>query len=70
MVADRAGSVRNWFRSDPGLEVLQNQSAYRGQHFIWRAGKQLVSNDPKRINDAGQAVIDKFDRLAYALRLR
>lgn len=30
--------------------------------------KQLASNDPKRINDAGQAVIDKFGSTAYAPR--
>ena len=30
--------------------------------------KQLSSNDPKRINDAGQAVIDKFGSTAYAPR--
>ena len=30
--------------------------------------KQLSSNDPKRINDAAQAVIDKFGSTAYAPR--
>jgi predicted negative regulator of RcsB-dependent stress response len=30
--------------------------------------KQLTSNDPKRINDAEQAVIDKFGSTAYAPR--
>ena len=31
-------------------------------------GKQLASNDPKRINDAAAAVMDKFSSSAYAPR--
>jgi predicted negative regulator of RcsB-dependent stress response len=57
-----------------GFAVAQGWKHYKEQKMdeastlYFELERQFASNDPKRINDAGQAVIDKFGTTAYAPR--
>lgn len=55
------GSVKGW------KIYKQNQAAGAATLFA-EFDRQLGSNDPKRINDAAQAVMDKYGSSAYAPR--
>ena len=54
--------------------VVQGWKTYKGNNateaftLYDEMGKQLASNDPKRINDAAAAIMDKFSSSAYAPR--
>lgn len=56
------------FAATQGWKYYKTNQLTEASILYGELEKQLVSNDPKRINDAGQAVIDKFGSTAYAPR--
>ena len=56
------------FAATQGWQVYKEKKLNEASTLYAELDKQLASNDPKRINDAGQAVIDKFGSTAYAPR--
>ena len=55
------GAIRGW-------QSYQANKAAEASTLYAELERQLSSNDPKRINDAAAAVIDKFSATAYAPR--
>jgi len=51
-----------------GWKYYQNQQTVAAATLFGEFNKQLVSHDPKRINDAAEAVISKYSSSAYAPR--
>ena len=51
-----------------GWQAYQNSQAEGAATLYAELEKQVASNDPKRINDAATAVMDKFSGTAYAPR--
>lgn len=56
------------FAAMQGWQFYKEKKMAEASTLYAELEKQLTSNDPKRINDAGQAVIDKFGSTAYAPR--
>ena len=56
------------FAAMQGWQFYKEKKMAEASTLYAELEKQLISNDPKRINDAGQAVIDKFGSTAYAPR--
>ncbi|MCE9549946.1 MAG: tetratricopeptide repeat protein [Betaproteobacteria bacterium] len=56
------------FAATQGWQVYKEKKLDEASTLFSELDKQLASNDPKRINDAGQAVVDKFGSTAYAPR--
>ena len=56
------------FASVRGWQAYQNSQADGASTLYAELEKQLASNDPKRINDAATAVMEKFSGTAYAPR--
>jgi predicted negative regulator of RcsB-dependent stress response len=55
------GSWRGW-------QYYQHQQATKAATLYMQVVEQVGSNDPKRVNDAAAAVMDKFASTAYAAR--
>ena len=55
------GSWRGW-------QYHQHQQATKAATLYMQVVEQVGSNDPKRVNDAAAAVMDKFASTAYAAR--
>jgi predicted negative regulator of RcsB-dependent stress response len=55
------GSWRGW-------QYYQNQQTTEAATLYQQVVEQVDSNDPKRVNDAAAAVMDKFSSTAYAAR--
>lgn len=51
-----------------GWQYYHNQQATEAATLYQQVIEQVASNDPKRVNDAAAAVIDKFASTAYAAR--
>jgi predicted negative regulator of RcsB-dependent stress response len=51
-----------------GWQYYQLQQATEAETLYQQVAEQVGSNDPKRVNDAAAAVIDKFASTAYAAR--
>ncbi|MGC2456530.1 MAG: tetratricopeptide repeat protein [Gallionellaceae bacterium] len=54
-----------------GIQLWRSQQAKQAGEasaLFAEVGKQVASKDPKRVNDAAQAVIDRFGSSAYASR--
>jgi len=51
-----------------GWQYFQNQQATGAATLYMQVVEQVGSNDPKRVNDAATAVMDKFSSTAYASR--
>ena len=51
-----------------GWQYYQNQQATGAATLYMQVVEQVGSNDPKRVNDAAAAVMDKFSSTAYAAR--
>jgi predicted negative regulator of RcsB-dependent stress response len=56
------------FAAMQGWQFYKEKKMAEASTLYVELEKQLTSNDPKRINDAEQAVIDKFGSTAYAPR--
>jgi predicted negative regulator of RcsB-dependent stress response len=56
------------FAATHGWQLYKEKKLDEASTLYAELDKQLASKDPKRINDAGQAVIDKFGSTAYAPR--
>ncbi len=56
------------FAAVKGWQVYKAKEATDASTLYVELERQLASNDPKRINDAGQAVIDRYASSAYAPR--
>jgi predicted negative regulator of RcsB-dependent stress response len=56
------------FAATQGWQFYKDKKIAEASTLYAELEKQLASNDPKRINDAEQAVIDKFASTAYAPR--
>ena len=56
------------FAATQGWQFYKDKKIAEASTLYAELEKQLASNDPKRINDAEQAVIDKFSSTAYAPR--
>jgi predicted negative regulator of RcsB-dependent stress response len=56
------------FAATQGWQYYKDKKIAEASTLYAELEKQLASNDPKRINDAEQAVIDKFASTAYAPR--
>jgi len=51
-----------------GWQYYQHQQATKAATLYMQVVEQVGSNDPKRVNDAAAAVMDKFASTAYAAR--
>jgi len=51
-----------------GWHYYQHQQATKAATLYMQVVEQVGSNDPKRVNDAAAAVMDKFASTAYAAR--
>jgi predicted negative regulator of RcsB-dependent stress response len=51
-----------------GWQYYQNQQATEAAILYQQVAEQVGSNDPKRVNDAAAAVMDRFASTAYAAR--
>lgn len=60
--------VLGGFAATRGWHAYQSSQASGAATLFVELNKQLSSNDPKRINDAAQAVVDKYGSSAYAPR--
>ena len=60
--------VLGGFTAKKGWESYKDKQASEAATLFAELNKQLGSNDPKRINDAAAAVMDKFSSSAYAPR--
>ena len=56
------------FAATKGWHAYKDKQASEAATLFGELNKQLNSNDPKRINDAAAAVIDKYGSSAYAPR--
>jgi predicted negative regulator of RcsB-dependent stress response len=57
-------SIGSWY----GWHAYQNKQATEAATLFQQFTEQLSSNDPKRINDAAAAVMDKYAGTIYAAR--
>lgn len=60
--------VVSGFAATQGWQFYQEKKMTEASILYAELEKQLASNDPKRINDAETAVIDKYDSTVYAPR--
>jgi predicted negative regulator of RcsB-dependent stress response len=60
--------VLGGFAATKGWQYYKGKQANEAATLFAELNKQVNSNDPKRINDAAAAVIDKFGSSAYAPR--
>lgn len=60
--------VASGFAAFQGWQQYKSNKITEASTLYGELEKQIASNDPKRINDAGQAVIDKFGSTVYAPR--
>jgi predicted negative regulator of RcsB-dependent stress response len=60
--------VLGGFAATKGWQSYKNNQANEAATLFAELNKQVSSNDPKRINDAAAAVIDKYGSSAYAPR--
>lgn len=56
------------FSATKGWQAYKASQAANSATLFAELDKQLMSNDPKRINDAAQAVMDKYGSTPYASR--
>lgn len=60
--------VLGGFAATRGWHAYRNSQAMGAATLFAELNQQVASNDPKRINDAAQAVVDKYGSSAYAPR--
>jgi predicted negative regulator of RcsB-dependent stress response len=60
--------VLGGFAATKGWQSYKNKQATEAATLYAEVVKQVASNDPKRINDAAQAVIEQYGSSAYASR--
>jgi len=51
-----------------GWQYYRHQQAIEAATLFQQVAEQVASNDPKRVNDAADAVMDRFPSSAYAAR--